>query len=134
MVQSFGKTGILIEGIGNKVSNNICRLNKQFGIRIGMNDQATLYDGNFCFNNGLNLDAGILGADLMVRIEKTSGDYFGSVTITNNKATSFYNDLPTRETEPQNSQFCFNVIKTAVDIKDTTLKSNYNIVQSAPVN
>lgn len=134
MVQSFGKTGILIEGIGNKVSNNICRLSKQFGIRIGMNDQATLYDGNFCFNNGLNLDASTLGADLMVRIEKTSGDYFGSVTITNNKATTFYNDLPTRETEPQNSQFCFNVIKNAVDIKDTTLKSNYNIVQSAPVN
>lgn len=134
MVQSFGKTGILIEGIGNKVSNNICRLSKQFGIRIGMNDQATLYDGNFCFNNGLNLDVGTLGADLMVRIEKTSGDYFGSVTITNNKATTFYNDLPTRETEPQNSQFCFNVIKNAVDIKDTTLKSNYNIVQSAPVN
>lgn len=133
-VQKFGKTGILVEGIGNKISNNHVRLNKQFGIRIGMNDQATLYDGNFCFNNGLEQTLPTLSADLMVRIEKTSGDYFGSVTITNNKATTFYNDLPVRETEPQNSQFCFNVIKNAVDIKDTTLKSNYNIIQSVPVN
>ena len=133
-IREFGKTGILVEGIGNKISNNHCRLNYQFGIRIGMNDQATLYDGNFCFNNGLNLPSDILGADLMVRIEKTSGDYFGSVTITNNKATTFYNDLPIRETEPQNSQFCFNIIKNSVDIKDSTLKANYNIVNSVPVN
>lgn len=133
-VQKFGKTGILVEGIGNKVSNNHVRLNKQFGIRIGMNDQATLYDGNFCFNNGLEQTLPTLSADLMVRIEKTSGDYFGSVTITNNKATTFYNDLPTRETEPQNSQFCFNIIKTSIDIKDTTLKASYNIVNSEPIN
>lgn len=134
MVQMFGKTGILVEGIGNKISNNHVRLNKQFGIRIGMNDQATLYDGNFCFNNGLEQVLPTLSADLMVRIEKTSGDYFGSVTITNNKATTFYNDLPNRETEPQNSQFCFNVIKNSVDIKDTTLKANYNVISSQPVN
>lgn len=133
-IREFGKTGILVEGIGNKISNNHCRLNYQFGIRIGMNDQATLYDGNFCFNNGLNVPSGTLGTDLMVRIEKTSGDYFGSVTITNNKATTFYNDLPSRETEPQNSQFCFNIIKNSVDIKDSTLKANYNIVNSVPVN
>ena len=133
-VREFGKTGILVEGIGNKISNNHCRLNYQFGIRIGMNDQATLYDGNFCFNNGLNLQPDTLGGDLMIRIEKTSGDYFGSVTITNNKATTFYNDLPSRETEPQNSQFCFNIIKNSVDIKDPTLKANYNIVNSTPVN
>lgn len=133
-IQKFGKTGILIEGIGNKISNNHVRLNKQFGIRIGMNDQATLYDGNFCFNNGLEQTLPTLSADLMIRIEKTSGDYFGSVTITNNKATTFYNDLPTRETEPQNSQFCFNIIKTSIDIKDPTLKANYNIINSEPIN
>lgn len=133
-IQKFGKTGILIEGIGNKISNNHVRLNKQFGIRIGMNDQATLYDGNFCFNNGLEQAQPTLSADLMIRIEKTSGDYFGSVTITNNKATTFYNDLPTRETEPQNSQFCFNIIKNSIDIKDPTLKANYNIVNSNPIN
>lgn len=133
-IQKFGKTGILIEGIGNKISNNHVRLNKQFGIRIGMNDQATLYDGNFCFNNGLEQAPSTLSADLMIRIEKTSGDYFGSVTITNNKATTFYNDLPTRETEPQNSQFCFNIIKNSIDIKDPTLKANYNIVNSEPIN
>lgn len=133
-IQKFGKTGILIEGIGNKISNNHVRLNKQFGIRIGMNDQATLYDGNFCFNNGLEQALPTLSADLMIRIEKTSGDYFGSVTITNNKATTFYNDLPTRETEPQNSQFCFNIIKNSIDIKDPTLKANYNIVNSKPIN
>lgn len=133
-VRKFGKTGLLIEGIGNLVVNNHVRLNRQFGIRMGMNDQATLYSTNFCFNNGLNYSTSNIKGDIMIRIEKTNSEYFGSLTIVNNKATTIYNDKPTRETEPQSSQFCFNVIKTPYTLADDALKAHYNIVASTPVN
>lgn len=133
-VRRFGKTGLLIEGIGNLVANNHVRLNRQFGIRMGMNDQATLYSTNFCFNNGLNYTASNIKGDIMIRIEKNNSEYFGSLTIVNNKATTIYNDKPTRETEPQLSQFCFNVIKTPYTLADDTLKAYYNIAESTPVN
>lgn len=133
IVREYGKTGILIEGIGNQIIGNHVRLNKQFGIRIGMNDQATLYSNNFCFNNGLEMSSEYAKGDLMIRIEKVNSDYFGSVTISGNKATSIYNDKPSRETEPQLSQFCFNIIKNPYTIADDTLKAYYNIVASNPV-
>ena len=133
-MRRFGKTGLLIEGIGNLVANNHVRLNRQFGIRMGMNDQATLYSTNFCFNNGLNYTASNIKGDIMIRIEKNNSEYFGSLTIVNNKATTIYNDKPTRETEPQLSQFCFNVIKTPYILADDTLKAYYNIAASTPVN